>query len=871
MPVTRDLLQRSFWALPIGEALDILETTKSGLTEEETKERRQIFGNNELPKRTKLSALKIFFGQFKSPLLGLLIVASGVTFFLKDWKDAGVIMAVVAANIALGFYQENKAEMALSHLKTYIIERTRVFRDSHEIEIDSSELVPGDIVHLAQGDRVPADCRLIYLNDFVVDEAILTGESLPVNKTTEPSSFKAVLADRKAMVFSGTLVVQGFANALVCSTGKDSELGRIATLVAASEKEQTPLQRAIFRFSIKTSIALLILTLAVFFLGLSSGKPVLDMFLIAVAIAVAAVPEGLPVALTVILAIGVQRLAKKNGVVRKLLAAETLGNTSIILTDKTGTLTQAKMELAKISVFAEGYSEDEILRLALLNTDVVIENFRDHYSKWRVIGRPLEAALVKAAARVGIFLHEVKRKTELFDYLPFTSRNKYSASLMADGVENAFKLNVFGAPEILIKNSDLPEEEKHHLIREVDKMASSGERVLGLAIREIRGQKEFSLRERSNFQKLRFLGTISFRDPLRLGAKEAIQKVRQAGVRTVIVTGDHRGTAEAVAEELGFHVDADEVIDGPELDAMSDVELKNKLPILKIVARVSPEGKLRIVKAFKEAGEVVAMTGDGINDAASLKEADIGVAMGSGTDVAKDVSDLVLLDDNFETIVAAIEEGRRILENIRKVIVYLTTSLFGELVIISGAILTGLSLPLTAIQILFINFIADTFPALALAFEDHIDYLMVKRQKKSVSLFDKEMAFLTFLIGLPTSILFFIFYYYLTTRGFDPALVKTALFAAFAGSSLLVIFAVRSLRQHVLSYSPFSNPLLFIGVFLGFGAVFATVYWPPMQEIMGTVALPPIWIAGVLAVGILNLGAVEIGKTISRRWKLNGG
>lgn len=866
----RDILQRSFWALPIGEALDILETTRSGLSEAEVKERRNLFGVNELPRKLRLSALKIFFSQFKSPMLILLMTASGVTLFLKDWKDAGVILAAVAANIILGFYQENKAEAALSHLKTYIIERTRAFRDGQELEIDAIGLVPGDIIHLTQGDRVPADCRLVYLNDFVVDEAILTGESLPVNKTTEPLSFKAVLADRKSMVFSGTLVVQGFANAVVCATGHDTELGRIAGLVAASEKETTPLQRAIFRFSMKTSAVLMSLTLIVFFIGLYSGRPILEMFLISVAIAVAAVPEGLPVALTVILAIGVQRLAKKNGVVRKLLAAETLGNTSIILTDKTGTLTQAKMELAKIVVFSKSYNEDEILRLALLNTDVVVENFREHYSKWRIIGRPLEAALVKAAARVGILLHDVKKKVELLDYLPFTSKNKYSASLMKDGDEFPFRLNVFGAPEILIRNSDLPEEEKKRMIKEVDQMAYSGERVLGLAIKEIKGQKEYSLREKSNMQGLHFLGTVSFRDPLRLGAKEAIQKVRQAGVRTVIITGDHRGTAEAIAEELGFHVDEDEVIDGAELDAMSDVELKNKLAILKIVARVSPEGKLRVVKAFKEAGEVVAMTGDGINDAASLKEADIGVAMGSGTDVAKDVSDLVLLDDNFSTIVSAIEEGRRILENIRKVIVYLSTALFGELILIGGALLFGLSLPLTAIQILFVNFIADTFPALALAFEDRIDQVMTKRRKTSINLFDKEMALLTLLIGVPTSALFFIFYYYLATHGFDLEIVKTALFASFTTSSLFVIFSVRSLRGPIFSYNPLSNPLLILGVAVGFTLVLAAIYWAPLQGIMGTVALPPIWLAGVVGVGILNIFAIEIGKLISRRWKLNG-
>jgi Ca2+-transporting ATPase len=641
-------------------------------------------------------------------------------------------------------------------------------------------------------------------------------------------------------------------------------------MVADTEKESTPLQGAISRFSLKTSLALIALTLIVFFLGLYAGKPLLDMFLIAVAIAVAAVPEGLPVALTVILAIGVQRLDKKNGVVRKMLAAETLGNTSVILTDKTGTLTQAKMEMGQIRVFARGYKKEEILRLSLLNTDIVIENPRDHYAKLRVIGRPLEVALAKAAAKLGVMLPELKREVEILDYLPFTSKNKYSASLTKDGADYTFRINVFGAPEILIRNSDLPDTEKHSLIREVEKMAYDGERVLGLAVKEIKTNKEISLRERASFEKLKFIGTVSFRDPIRTGAKEAIEKVDKAGVRTIIITGDHRGTPECVAKELGMLVDRDQVIDGAELDAMSAEDLKRKLPILKIVARVSPEGKLRVAKAFKAIGEVVAMTGDGINDAASLKEADIGVAMGSGTDVAKDVSDLVLLDDNFATIVAAIEEGRRILENIRKVIVYLSTSIFTEMILIGGSILFGLALPINAIQILFVNFIADTFPAVALAFEDRVDSLLEKRRKMATNLFDKEMAFMTGLIGIPTSIFLFVIYVYLNSQDIDPNLVRTFIFAAFSSYSLFVIFPVRSLRKTVFRYSPFSNPFLIAGVLLGLASIAGAIYLPFMREILGTVALPMNWLVGVAAIGIFNLVAIELGKWLLRKWKLNG-
>ena len=862
MQLTKDILRRSFWALPIREVLDALETTKFGLADDEVEARRQVFNKNILPKSKGSTGLKIFLRQFKSPLLLLLLAASGITLFLEDYRDAIAILAAVAVNVILGFYQESKAEAALANLKTYIVERTRVLRNGQEIELESADLVPGDIVHLSQGDRVPADSRLIYINDFFVDESILTGESLPVIKTTEPSSFKAVLADRRSMVFSGTSIIQGFANAVVCATGSDTELGKIAGFVAAAEKETTPLQRSIFNFSLKVSIFLTILTAAIFFFGIYLGHPILDMFLIAVAVAVSAVPEGLPVAMTVILAIGVQRLAKRNGVVRKLIAAETLGNTSIILTDKTGTLTEAKMTLSEISVFTEEFSRAEILKNALFNTDVVIENPRDPHDKWRIIGRPLEIAIAKEAAREGISFHGIKKESEQIDFLPFTSKNKFSASIIKTG--ERYLLNVLGAPEILIKLSNLKEEERHQLVREVDKMAYSGERVLGLAVRELTAIDGVSLRHKSTFENLKFLGTFSFRDPIRQGVKEALATVERAGVKTVIVTGDHKGTAEAVAKELGMHIDRDEVIDGFELDLLSDEELKKKLPFLRIVSRVSPEGKLRIAKTFQSLGETIAMTGDGINDAGSLKQADIGIAMGSGTDVAKDVSDLVLLDDNFSTIVSAIEEGRRIIENIRKVIVYLFSSIFSELFLIGGALLVGIALPLNALQILFVNFIADSFPAVSLAFEDHIDYLARPKRKISRNLFDKEMAFLTFVVGLPSSLFLFLLYYYLLSLGFDAALVKTFIFASFGSYSLFLIFSVRSLRKPIIGYNFFSNPVLLIGVLAGLGSIMGTIYWEPAQSLLSTVSLPLSWLIGVIGFGLVNLIAIEIGKWLIR-------
>src|SRR3989344_3486229 len=598
MIFTKDVIKKSFWALKSGEVLDLLETTNEGLSEEEVLERRGLFGINKIAaeKRSSLK-LRIFFNQCKSPLIFLLAMAGTITIILKDYQDAAVIFAAVLVNIALGFYQENKAEEALAHLKSYIEERIRVIRDNREYEIATENLVPGDIERISQGDRIPADARLIYTNDLMVDEAILTGEALPVHKNTEPVGFQARLGDQTPMVFSGTLVVQGFANAVVCKIGSATEIGRIATMVKEKKREETPLQKAIISFSVRAGVILVILTAIVFFIGIFTGRSLLEMFLTSVAILVSAVAEGLPIAMTVILAIGVQRLAKKNGVIRKLLAAETLGNTTVILTDKTGTLTEAKMELSQITVFNQknGITDDFVMRLAVVNSDVIIENPRDPHDKWRIIGRPLEVAVIKAANKMEILPQRVKQTMAVLDYLPFNSSNKFSASLI-DYEGKTFSC-LFGAPDIILHSSTKTSEaEKKKISQAIDAMAYSGERVLGIAIKEVADpEKEKGLVSRKKFDGFDFIATIAFTDPIRDGVRDAIHQIEHVGIKTVIVTGDHRGTAEAVAKDLGFSIHDENVITGSQLDAISDEELQTILPKLRIISRVSPEGKVKIV------------------------------------------------------------------------------------------------------------------------------------------------------------------------------------------------------------------------------------------------------------------------------------
>ena len=866
MSILQNVIKKSFWALPIHECLNILETIQEGLSEQEAEKRFLVFGKNSIPEKTKATKTKIFINQFKNPLIFLLLVAGIITLALKDYTDAGFIFAAALVNCFLSFYQENKAETALSHLKTYIEKRARVLRENHEYEIDAKELVPGDLIHISQGERIPCDARLIYTNNFLVDESTLTGESLPVQKNTEPVNFQAVLGDQKCMVFGGTLAMQGFANAIVASTGENTQIGKIASMVGARDNK-TPLQKDILNFSIKAAVGIGIATVAIYIMGILSGKSVFEMFLTSVAILVAAIPEGLPVAMTVILAIGVQRLVKKKGVVRKLLAAEALGNTTIILTDKTGTLTEAKMSLSKIQVFEKQFSEEQLMEFALLNTDVVIENPKDPASGWRIMGRPLETAVVKAAGENGLLLNKLKKEIKINDFLPFNSSNKFSAAVIEFRGENI--ATFFGAPDILLKISDKTPEEIKTINHEINKMAYAGERVLGVAIKKI-GHKNKTSLFTEKFSELTFLGTLSFKDTLRKGVKETIHNIEQVGIKTVIVTGDHQGTAEAVAKELGFSIKKENVINGAELDEMSDSELKRRLKELRVVSRVSPEGKLKIVKAFQESGEVVAMTGDGINDAPSLKEADIGIAMGSGSDVAKDTAELVLLDDNYETIVAAIEEGRRILENIRKAIVYLLLNLSDELILIGGSIILGISLPLNALQILWVNFFADSFPAIAFAFENHFNYLLQKPKNPAEKLINRDMMFLILAIGLTTSISLIVVYAWLLKINTDPQLAQTFTFAAFGTYSLFSVFSIRNMHASILKYNPFSNLYLVSGIFIGFLLMVIAIYVPFMQDILKTTVLPAKWLLGVLGIGIINIALLEIGKYINNRKYNNG-
>jgi Ca2+-transporting ATPase len=846
-----------------GGGIELLRTSeRNGISEEDAVERLGIFGPNIIEKSRQAPGLFIFLNQFKSPLILILLFAGVITLFLAHYRDSLFIFAALIVNAFLGFYQEYQAEKALAELKTYLKERTRVIREGVEYETDAANLVPGDIISLTQGDRVPADGRLLFVNDLQADEAILTGESLPVLKQVGPVSADSVLGDQNSMIFAGTLITQGIGTAAICRTDFSTELGKIANLVAKSRNEETPLQASIRRFSLRAGLLLGILTLVIFAIGIALGYSKVEMFLTSVAIAVAAVPEGLPVAMTVILSIGVQRMARRKGVIRKLIAAEALGSTTVILTDKTGTLTMAKMELSKI-LPSNGNDEEKLLDLALLNTHVIVENPDEQIPRWRIIGKVLEAALVRHAALRNVVVEEVKKKILILNFLPFNAINKFSVSLVR---EHGKHLLVFlGAPDVFINNSTLGLEERKNAHNTVDSLAGSGALVVGVATKEVLDASDFSFSRDMKFSHLSFEGLITLRDPIRPSAKEAIRKVELAGIKTVIMSGDHQGTVEAVAKEVGMQIGAGSVLDAAELRVLSDEELKKRLPFVRVISRVSPMDKMRVVKLFQESGEVVAMTGDGVNDAPSIKQANIGIAMGSGTEVARDVADLVLLDDNFETIAASVEEGRQIMNNIRKVLVYLLSSVADELLLIGGALLAGLALPLNALQILWVNFFSDSFPAVAFAFEKGIDGFGRGPKDIRAGLFDPLMKFLIVFVGLSTSTLLLILYWALLRVGFSEDIVKTFIFASFGSYSLFLTFSVRSLEKSIFDYNPFSNRYLVVGVCVGIALMAAAIYVPFLQSLFGTVSLPPVWVFGVLSVGLLNIIAVESGKFIFRR------
>jgi len=849
-----------FHSLSLEEVFSIVSSQNEGLREEEVQHRLETVGQNVLPEQKVTSWLVLLLRQFQSFLIVILLAAAVISFILKDSIDAYIILAAVLLNVIVGYIQENKAEKALNALRKIITLTAKVIRKGNEQIIDATQLVPGDIVLLSTGDKIPADARIIEVSELEVNEAALTGESISVKKAIQPIAASAVVADRSNMVFTGTVVTRGSGKAVVVHTGAQTEIGHIAQLLHDTKEEVTALQKTLDHFAHQIGMLIILVSAAILGFGMISGIPFVQMFTTAVAVAVSAIPEGLVVAVTVILAIGMQRILKRNALVRNLQAAETLGSTSVICTDKTGTLTQGHMQVVSVVTCDYHYKEiHEIerhekdglqellfaLNIGALCNDAHVVRVTSHLQESVIAGNFTERALMLAALQIGLNIDDLQKQEQRIATIPFDSKAKFMATLHKHPTGH-HRIYLKGAPEKVIEMCSevrrgeevkkfAPAQRKKFEEKFIE-ASTQGLRILALAYKDVPATQEALSVDDCN--EMTFVGFVGIKDPLRPDIKQTFERTRKAGIRTVMITGDHRLTAQAIGKELGLPAADSNILDGEQLHRMKQEELNAVVQNISIYARVSPEDKLNIIHAWQSHGNIVAMTGDGVNDAPAIKAADIGVALGSGTDVAKEASDMVLLDDRYNTIVAAVEEGRGIFDNIRKVLVYLVSDSFSEVVLISTALIIGVPMPITAAQILWINLVADGLPSMALTMDPKEKGIMneMPRSKKE-PVMNTEAKILLLCISLATGIWnVFLFMYFLEKTG-DMNVARSVVFASLSIDSLLYAFSVRSLRRSIFTFSPFSNPWLVGAVVIAFLIQLSAFYFPPFQRIFQTVPL----------------------------------
>ncbi|MCW8887236.1 MAG: cation-transporting P-type ATPase, partial [Motiliproteus sp.] len=840
--------QNHWHAIEESEVLNLLESqAENGLDTEIARERFEKVGPNALSQKKDKNPFILFLQQFNQPLVYILLGASAITALLQEWIDSGVIFGVVLVNAVIGFLQETKAMKAIRALSQAMTSDATVIRSGQKRRVSSTELVPGDIVVLQSGDKVPADIRLIRTRELQIDESALTGESVPVEKRVKILAPDCVLADRCNMAYGSTLVTYGTALGVVIATGDRSEIGRINELIATAEVLATPLTRRIGQFShllLKVILALAALT---FLVGILRGESWIDMFMAAVALAVGAIPEGLPAALTITLAIGVGKMAKRHAIIRKLPAVETLGSTTIICSDKTGTLTQNQMTVQeihaagfKLSVSGVGYAPEgnfnrsgieyeaathpallECLKAGLLCNDSQLVETNEG---WRVEGDPTEGALITAAHKAGLHQHRLDQSLPRIDAIPFESQHQYMATLH-DCIDGKRLVYLKGSVESLLSrcSNALDEEgqiaklDKDHCHQDVEAMAANGMRVLAFACVELTDQQtEISHDDLAS--GLTFIGLQGMIDPPRPEAIEAVSACQSAGVTVKMITGDHGVTAAAIAQEIGLKGRRLEngqlaAITGHQLAEMSDEQIDEAVQQTAVFARVAPEQKLRLVEAMQRRGDVVAMTGDGVNDAPALRRADIGVAMGiTGTEVSKEAADMVLTNDNFASIRAAVEEGRGVYDNLIKFITWTLPTNLGEGLVILTAVFAGLTLPILPVQILWINMSTAVLLGLMLAFEPKEPGIMDRPPRDPQSnILSAGLIGRILLVGFMLLLGAYGLFEWELAQGESEAVARTVTVNVFVFGELFYLFNCRSLRYSVLHLGFFTNPLLLVG------------------------------------------------------------
>ena len=892
-----DFLDQSWHTREIETALQLLETEQAGLSSAQVDERLLRYGVNRLPEAKTRGPLVRFLYQFHNVLIYVLIAAGVVTALLEHWVDASVIFGVVVLNALIGFVQEGKAEDALRAIRQMLSPNAMVMRNGRKLTVPAEQLVPGDIVLLQSGDKVPADLRLLKVNGLQIQESALTGESVAVEKNTSTVAAQAVVGDRYCMAYSGTLVTHGQGTGVVVATGAVTEIGRISTLVSEVAAVTTPLLKQMAQFARWLTIAILAVATITFTFGtLLRDYAAADMFLAAVSLAVAAIPEGLPAIMTITLAIGVQRMARRHAIIRRLPAVETLGAVSVICSDKTGTLTKNEMTVRSIittgascAVDGTGYDPHgtvciegdsvtvggnpllkKIIRAAVLCNDASLEHKDD---EWRVHGDPMEGALLVAGMKAGLDIEVEGKLYPRTDLIPFESEHRFMATLHHSHEGEAF-IFLKGAPERVLEMCTLQQTaagekplDKAFWHNQIETMAAQGQRVLAFAFKPvIPEQVELNFSDVEN--DLVMLGMFGLIDPPREEAIVAIEACDRAGVRVKMITGDHGATARAIAEQLNL-VNSRDVLTGQDLGLMSDEELRRRVADVDVYARVSPEHKLRLVQMLQEQGLIVAMTGDGVNDAPALKRADVGTAMGhAGTEAAKEAADMVLADDNFASIAHAVEEGRTVYDNLKKAILFILPTNGGEALVILAAIIMGFQqLPLTPVQILWVNMVTAVTLALSLAFEPPERNVMRRPPRRAQQpLLTTHLVWRILFVAIVLMAGTFGLFIWEMGRGASVELARTVAVNTLVMFEIFYLFNSRYISASIFNWEGFTGNryvLMAIGVLIVFQLGFT--YMGPLQVLFGTTAIDAEMWLRILLVSSSVLFLVELEKWFVRR------
>lgn len=898
-------MEKNWYNQSPDEVLKNLSTTKErGLTEDEAKKRLEEYGENALAEEKKKSFGEKLKEQFFDPMIIILIAAALVSIFVGEGLDAGIIIAIVIVNAFLSIYQEGKAEEAIAALQKMSSPKAKVIRDGDHEEVDSNKLVPGDIIVLETGDIVPADLRLIESSNLKIDESSLTGESVAVEKHFDQVyDGKMEIGDRENLAYSSTIVTYGRGMGVVIETGHKTEIGKIATSIATVSDEQTPLQRKLAKLSKTLGILVIVICAVVMGVGLIYKHDPLDMFMTAISLAVAAVPEGLPAIVTIVLSIGMGKMAEKNAIVKKLLAVETLGTTTVICSDKTGTLTQNEMTVVKVftdgqvyHVSGTGYSpegdvtkKDEIVtieedeNLKILSSIAALTNDAKLKVKGgdaSITGDPTEGALLTFAEKAGNGLENLYKNFDRLEEIPFDSDRKMMTTFhdkIFDGIASFTK----GAPDVVLdrcekvlidgKEVALDEKLRKEILEKNSEFARSALRCLGYAYRK-HSDMPSEITSESIERDMVFVGLTGMIDPSRPEAKEAIKECKSAGIRPIMITGDYLETGLAIAKDLGIAERDDQAIMGRELNEMSEAELREIVKEKSVYTRVSPENKVQIVTALKQNGHITAMTGDGVNDAPAIKKADIGIAMGiTGTDVAKNTAEVILTDDNFATIVNAVEEGRIIYSNIKKFVAYLLSCNLGEVLIVLISILMNLPVPLIPIQLLWLNLVTDSFPALALGVErGEADIMNEPPRDPDEPILDTEIKITVAIQSIAITVATLLAYlvglkWYGQAEGLHHA--RTMAFSTLIICELLRAYSSRSIDKTVFEIGVFTNKKLVFATLFSFMLMLVVIYVPVLNDAFGLMDLGPREIAVVLGSSLIPLVAGEIQKKV--RFKKN--